>query len=541
MIPAIALPLAVTDGTIDAAFDDAVTVAADIPFDAVMVDAAIALPPTVLPTLNADVRIASRNGPILREATPQTIGAAASERGSNAGGTVPLPFAATVPLERSPKITGVAMNTASAPIKLQNLPPQTASAAIPAQPMKPESDGVTLPPKATVSVDPKPFVQAAVLPSMPPHASWPKGQPLAFPAPVARPQASATAATLDVPQQPDVQLAKNSTTAASQPPTTPPATILSKPSMPVPAADPPIRPAVPTSVVDPVVGAAAPSSAIDPVGKTAVSVLKPDTSPASSQFAPPPPKRFERKDTATAAPQSVSISLQANVDPKSQDPLPRSTGVAPVPVPLAGAEGSPAPRFGAEVKPAVRAAQPSPRASDTLKTLQPPVDPALPAPSSDPLLGAPTSLTSAPGTPPSPVVASAAAYMQHGQVAKLPFVDVVRPTPAGGLELRLSPEELGPVRIGFQTSDAGLIVNIMADRSDTLDLIRRHLDSLAADLRREGFGTLSFTFGEKSSGSEGRAQEKPAMMDRQNNAETPDQAEAPRSARYTSGRLDIKL
>ncbi|MCX7645336.1 MAG: flagellar hook-length control protein FliK [Rhodobacteraceae bacterium] len=65
----------------------------------------------------------------------------------------------------------------------------------------------------------------------------------------------------------------------------------------------------------------------------------------------------------------------------------------------------------------------------------------------------------------------------------------------GSVELVLDPAELGPVRVGLSGSDGVLSVHIAAERSETLDLFRRHADLLARDLRAAGYGDVTFRFG----------------------------------------------
>ncbi len=74
--------------------------------------------------------------------------------------------------------------------------------------------------------------------------------------------------------------------------------------------------------------------------------------------------------------------------------------------------------------------------------------------------------------------------------------DGIQKMSEGGIELRLSPEELGSVRMQFVQTEQGLNVHIVADRSETLDLIRRHIDQLAKDLADSGFDATGFTFGD---------------------------------------------
>ncbi|MEO0702069.1 MAG: flagellar hook-length control protein FliK [Pseudomonadota bacterium] len=65
---------------------------------------------------------------------------------------------------------------------------------------------------------------------------------------------------------------------------------------------------------------------------------------------------------------------------------------------------------------------------------------------------------------------------------------------SGTFEITLSPEELGRVRLSVGVVDGAMLVNLSAERPETLDLMRRHIDMLQAEARAEGFATLSFSF-----------------------------------------------
>ncbi|MCR9146865.1 MAG: flagellar hook-length control protein FliK [Rhodobacteraceae bacterium] len=66
-------------------------------------------------------------------------------------------------------------------------------------------------------------------------------------------------------------------------------------------------------------------------------------------------------------------------------------------------------------------------------------------------------------------------------------------------ELHLSPSELGRVRISLSSSDLGMIVSIVADRPETLELMRRHADQLAQDFHDIGYHAAQFSFGQGAS------------------------------------------
>ncbi|MEL7105916.1 MAG: flagellar hook-length control protein FliK [Pseudomonadota bacterium] len=73
----------------------------------------------------------------------------------------------------------------------------------------------------------------------------------------------------------------------------------------------------------------------------------------------------------------------------------------------------------------------------------------------------------------------------------------------GQMEITLVPEELGRVRLTMTPSEAGMAVTIMAERPETLELMRRNIELLARDLSGQGFENLSFSFGGSGAGAGG--------------------------------------
>lgn len=80
--------------------------------------------------------------------------------------------------------------------------------------------------------------------------------------------------------------------------------------------------------------------------------------------------------------------------------------------------------------------------------------------------------------------------------AHLQIAQTIGSTVDGVTELRLSPDELGQVRIDLRTDGDRLVVSITAERPETLDLLRRHADQLAAELRTTGQNQLDLSFGQ---------------------------------------------
>jgi len=63
------------------------------------------------------------------------------------------------------------------------------------------------------------------------------------------------------------------------------------------------------------------------------------------------------------------------------------------------------------------------------------------------------------------------------------------------VDVVLNPAELGRVRLSMTASDGMMIVSITADRAETLDLMRRHSDTLAQEFQDIGYEGTKFEFG----------------------------------------------
>jgi len=113
--------------------------------------------------------------------------------------------------------------------------------------------------------------------------------------------------------------------------------------------------------------------------------------------------------------------------------------------------------------------------------------------------------------------------------------------PGREVEITLSPDELGKVRMTVSAADGALTLSLTADRGDTLDLLRRHIDQLAQDFRDLGFDRLNFSF------SQGRNDTAPDAKDwpTGGGADPPDTAPpkqaTPPLAATLSGGLDLRL
>ena len=94
------------------------------------------------------------------------------------------------------------------------------------------------------------------------------------------------------------------------------------------------------------------------------------------------------------------------------------------------------------------------------------------------------------------VTANAGSATAHlARTATRQIADSIRFPMDGSIEIKLSPEELGRVKLSMLPGDAGtMTVQLTVERADTLELLRRHADLLATDLRDAGYSGIEFSF-----------------------------------------------
>lgn len=109
--------------------------------------------------------------------------------------------------------------------------------------------------------------------------------------------------------------------------------------------------------------------------------------------------------------------------------------------------------------------------------------------------GAPVQIAAPTGTP--------AAAMQMAQQAARQMAVSIVPLPEGPVEIKLSPEELGRVRMTVSVIDGAIAVAVQAERVETADLLRRHIETLAREFRDLGYDQSSFSFGGSGTGAPG--------------------------------------
>jgi hypothetical protein len=84
--------------------------------------------------------------------------------------------------------------------------------------------------------------------------------------------------------------------------------------------------------------------------------------------------------------------------------------------------------------------------------------------------------------------------LETSQPALRQVFDAILRSPDGRIDLRLSPEELGGLRLTLIPEGSSIRVMIESDRIETQDLLRRHSQDLERALRDAGFENPSFEF-----------------------------------------------
>jgi flagellar hook-length control protein FliK len=105
-------------------------------------------------------------------------------------------------------------------------------------------------------------------------------------------------------------------------------------------------------------------------------------------------------------------------------------------------------------------------------------------------------------------------------------------------EISLNPEELGRVRISLTAVDGAITLNVSAERPETQDLMRRHIDQLSQQFRDLGYGTISFSFGKEKGDQQGHVMPEVEAVETELQ-ETQAVGGAPRA--QTSSGLDLRI
>ncbi|MEM8957493.1 MAG: flagellar hook-length control protein FliK [Pseudomonadota bacterium] len=114
-----------------------------------------------------------------------------------------------------------------------------------------------------------------------------------------------------------------------------------------------------------------------------------------------------------------------------------------------------------------------------------------------------------------------------------------------GIDLQLSPEELGRVKLSITPGEAGFLVTVSAERPETLELLRRHIDLLGEEFAALGLGDTTFSFGDSpghsAAGDPHPTQTDTIAADLSDSTEAEAVAVSTAHPRADTGLLDIRL
>ncbi len=135
--------------------------------------------------------------------------------------------------------------------------------------------------------------------------------------------------------------------------------------------------------------------------------------------------------------------------------------------------------------------------------------------------------------PPSPILRPEVQRAVMMQLAQVPL------KPDQPVELRLDPQELGQVRMVLSSQEQSLTLVMSAERPETLDLMRRHIDQLAQEFHEMGYTDLNFSFTEQD-GAADQQGASPGSQTQPSEA-TPPEPQPQVLALGMTGGLDIRL
>lgn len=229
--------------------------------------------------------------------------------------------------------------------------------------------------------------------------------------------------------------------------------------------------------------APAPAPATDAGAEPALTQADPGLTPDTPKETPPPPvAQIVRPVPAPTAP-------SANPAPPDRQALDAMPGW---PVPAATRTFAPMAAQSKDNGPAPAAAGTAPHGE------------AAPMPELAATLPASATEAYAPTAPAAPAQSTAASLPlaappgAHYSPMPLPSAMVAAlrdATGSEGIELTLTPEELGPLRLSMVGEGDLIRIVVQAERPDTLDLVRRHADLLVQELRQAGFAGADLSFG----------------------------------------------
>ncbi len=112
--------------------------------------------------------------------------------------------------------------------------------------------------------------------------------------------------------------------------------------------------------------------------------------------------------------------------------------------------------------------------------------------------------------------------------------------PGQTTEIALSPKELGRVRLSIMAVDGAITLAVLAERPETADLMRRHIDVLAQEFKSLGYDDIAFSFADDNQAEPEDKSEKPSAKSASVDSNTVEEPPSHAKHKLQSG-LDLRL
>ena len=129
---------------------------------------------------------------------------------------------------------------------------------------------------------------------------------------------------------------------------------------------------------------------------------------------------------------------------------------------------------------------------------------------------------------------------EHAVMIVRDTVDALVSNKKREIELQLHPKELGRLRFVMSPGEGQMLVQIFAERPETLEALRRHAELLTQELFSEGFENTNFSFEQDTSQNKGSSLEHSKVADQDETGGAPKTVVA-YEWRDPDGRLDIRI
>lgn len=119
---------------------------------------------------------------------------------------------------------------------------------------------------------------------------------------------------------------------------------------------------------------------------------------------------------------------------------------------------------------------------------------------------------------------------------------VLRAVPGEFTEITLRPDELGRVQMRMSGQDGQILLQVIAERPETQDLMRRHIDMVERAFRELGYTDIAFEF--STSGQQKRQPgAEPPLAEADSAGDPAEEAPEPQPgpAHSATTRLDIRV